>query len=309
MEVPPSTPAPSLVGRLIKLQLKSFWFFLTHPVLTLLLVSLLAFSSFSFFAHFNPAIADRFTNAAAYFGAATLASEASDVVRRQKKKLSTVEADNRKLKSRIAKSNIAFLETAGTASSKEAKLKRSKLTITRQRAALIDATYSLRKASSSLYRSADHVKKLESSIKAQNTRINKFRERGKQLEAGTKKRFTKVALLDSGGEIIGWIPILGDAASIGFAAGGIYEMCQMFKEIELATRELGVPYMVYTDTFCEKPAEKTAELVAEKSDQLKGSLVGMTMVLKENISSIPMPDTKAIQDALNSSYTYMRDLL
>ncbi len=206
MEVTSSKPKASFAVRGMKLPLQALWFLVKHPVVALIMALLIAFSSFSFLAHFNPAIGERFNNAVIYFGAATLTSTISDTLRLTERKLGVVSTDLRATKSK--------LETA----------------------------------------------KVE--LDGFKTRKAKFAKAGKQIEKRALRRFTKVAVYGIAREFLGWVPIAGDAASLALTAGGVYEMCQMFKEIEQATAELGVRYKVYTDTFCEKPAEKSAEVLS-----------------------------------------------
>ena len=80
MEQVQSHGKPSFVWRLIKLPIRGLLFLFKHPALTILFALLIAFSSFSYLAHFNPAIAERFNNSVKYFGLATLASAASDTI-------------------------------------------------------------------------------------------------------------------------------------------------------------------------------------------------------------------------------------
>jgi len=159
----------------------------------------------------------------------------------------------------------------------------------------------LRKASMEIGHKDAEIESKSRLLKQSNAEIDEFKSRrtkfaatGKEIEEKALKRFSKVALFDTSGEFLGWIPIIGDAASIGLTAGGIYQMCQMFKEIEAATIELGVPYRIYTDTFCEKPVGKTKEVIVEKTGEVKGKIVATTTVFTEYVSSVPTPDTEAL---------------
>lgn len=243
--------------RVAKLPFKGLWFLIKHPIITLVLILLLAFSSISFLAHFNPAIAERFNSAAVYFGAATLASTISDKLRVRERTLENVSKELIETKSKLNTANIEL----------------------------------------------DDFKQ----------RKIKFANAGKKIEKRAVRRFTKVAVYDIAGEFIGWVPVAGDAASIALAAGGIYEMCQMFKEIEAATTELGVPYQVYTDTFCEKPVKKTKELIAEKTGAFKDKIVATTTVFKDYASKIPTPDkdsfTAEIRSKLDQAYAFIASVL
>ncbi|GAB5452534.1 MAG: hypothetical protein Hals2KO_28620 [Halioglobus sp.] len=248
MEDAPSGPAPSLAGRLIKFPIQGLWFLVKHPVLTLFLALLIIFSSFSFLAHFNPAIAGHFSNAAAYFGASALVSEIPHL----KKKVTSLEA-----------------------------------TVTRKNAEI--------KSKSRIMADSNH-------------RMSRFRERGAKFRISSKSRFKKIAISDTAGEILGWLPVIGDIASMGLAAGGIYEMCQMFKEIEAATEELGATYQVYTDTFCEQSIDKNTTLVAEKAAEVKGEFVAMTTVVSNQSRSSMGALVANIQSWLDQAYTLLRNL-
>jgi len=83
MEVTKSKPKASIAVRLVKLPFQGLWFLVKHPIVALIMALLIAFSSFSFLAHFNPAIAERFNSAAKYFGAAVLVESGSDLLRRK----------------------------------------------------------------------------------------------------------------------------------------------------------------------------------------------------------------------------------
>jgi|GEM_PF-6407137 len=282
MEHAQSNQGPSFAVRVIKLPFQGLWFLIKHPILAIIMALLIAFSSVSFLAHFNPAIAERFNSAMGYFLGATLLSEASDALRRVR-----VKADKSKIK-------IADIEVD---------LERKKATIARKNKALL-------KASDDLYRSTDEIRKRGAELDLNKRKLKKFGASGKAIEKKATRRFTKVALYDAAGEFLGWIPVLGDAASIGMTAGGIYEMCQMFKEIEVATTELGVRYQVYTDTFCEKPIDKTKEVIAEKVGVIRDRFDAMTTVLQDYTPGIPVPDKQGliitVRSGLDEAYELAR---
>jgi len=258
--------------------------------MAIIMALLIAFSSVSFLAHFNSAIAERFNSAMGYFLGATLLSEASDALRRVR-----VDADKSKMK-------IAELELD---------IEKKKATIARKNAALLKASDELKKSEVIIRKRGTVIREKVAVIDQHKRKLATFEASGKNLEKKATKRFTKVALYDAAGEFLGWIPVLGDAASIGMTAGGIYEMCQMFKEIEQATTDLGVPYQVYTDTFCEKPVEKTKEIIAEKTGAFKDGVYATTTVIKNYASDhVPGPSSISarVQSMLNTAYKIMRRL-
>lgn len=236
---------------------------------------LIGLSSFSFLAHFNPDIAARFNNAMGYFGAAILSSEAADIIRIKTEKIAHLEEDIKLKKSTIKRKNIALREAAKV-------LENSSLVLRIRKHALLRSSEALYESSRALKKGGTELAAKTALLNDHESRLSKFRERGNVLGNRTKKRFAKVAIYDAAGEFVGWLPVLGDAASIGMTAQGFYEMCQMFKEIEQATTELGVQYQVYTDTFCEKPVEKSAEVISDitKRVQTRAGEYASTLVYK-----------------------------
>ena len=85
-------------------------------------------------------------------------------------------------------------------------------------------------------------------------------------------RLTKAVIKTTAGEIVAWIPAVGDAASVYFAIDGTIAMCNMFKELEGTAVEYGLPFYIYTDTFCEKPVEKTKEVVTSTVNDITTSV-------------------------------------
>ena len=285
MEVASSKSTASFAIRAMKLPFQGLWLLVKHPVAALIMVLLIAFSCISFLAHFNPAIAERFSSAAIYFGAATLTSTISDTLRLTERKLGSVSTDLIETKSKLKTANL-------------------ELRLTERK---------LESVSTDLIETKSKLKTANLEIADFKNRKAKFASAGKRIEKQAIKRFRKVALYDVAGEFLGWIPIAGDAVSLGLTAGGIYEMCQMFKEIEQATAELGVPYQVYTDTFCEKPVEKTKEIIAEKTGDVKGKIIATTTVFKDYAKNIPVPDNAAfsakIKSNLDRAYTRIGRLI
>jgi len=332
MEVASSKPTASLAIRAMKLPFQGLWFLVKHPIVAIIMLLLFVFSSFSFLAHFSPAIAERFNNATGYFIGATLASQGSDALR---SRIAALDADVKTKKTTIARKNKALTKSAtalGEAADaikardvaitgKNEALRKSaaalrggadsirarNATITSKNKALRNAAKALAGARAALAQRGDIIRKQKSQLDGHNSRLNAFQKRGIELETIAGKRFGKVAIYNTAGEFLGWVPIVGDAASLGFAAAGIYEMCQMFNEIEKATTELGVPYQVYTDTFCEKPVEKTKEIIAEQTGAVKGKIIATTTVFKDYATNIPLPDRAAfsanVKSILDRAYT------
>jgi hypothetical protein len=257
MEVTSSKPGASFVSRLVKLPLQVLWFLIKHPILTMFIALLITFSTVSFLAHFNPAIADRFNNAAGSFMGATLLHEASDLLRKTKSDLGRVNADLEGTKGKLK-------TAAGNLEGTRGRLKTTQADLKAANAKIVYKDLKIRGKSRLL-------KEKDLSLGEVNGRLNKFRVTGKHIEKSISGRFRKIVITDAAGEVIGFIPFLGDAASLGLAANGIYEMCQMLKEIEEATDDLGAKLNVYTNTFCEKPAEKSAEILEEATKDVKNS--------------------------------------
>ena len=86
-------------------------------------------------------------------------------------------------------------------------------------------------------------------------------------------------------------------------------MCQMFKEIEVATVELGVPYMIYTDTFCDKPAEITREFIADHAGQLKDSVSANVVILTDRAVVISTDTMDTIRSFFNQTFITLKNLL
>lgn len=287
---------PSVAIRILKLPFQGLWFLIKHPVVAIVMVLLIAVSSISLLAHFNSEIAARFNSAAGFFGTAILSSEAADIIRNQKKRIAHLEEDIKLKKATIKQKSDALKNAADALEESSASLRSRKATISAKNKALNNAAQALNDSSVALKTGSNELKMKTNLLKSHQERLARFRTRGEALSVNTKNRFTKVAIYDAAGEFTGWIPIIGDAASIGLAAGGIYQMCQMFKEIEEATDELGVRYQVYSDTFCEKPVQKTKEIIAEKAGEIKGSYFAMTTVVRDYATKIPAPSTNAMRD-------------
>lgn len=274
----------TLIVRILKAPFKALWFLIRHPFLCVLIVLLSAASTISTLAHFNPAIAAHFSNAVSYFGLATLTSEASDNWRRVynaevrknqtlARRLTSTEQELVKSKAetdRVKNRNI-YLERDVTEKEKSLSKNSKKIaelnaSIDKKNAALGKSEKALRGGAKVLRATNKELRATKSSLNSINSRLTRFRRSGRNIESKVPQRFTKVALSDGAGSVIGWVPIVGDAVSISLAAAGIYEMCQMFKEIEEATSELGVPYQIYTNTFCDAPVKKSAEIISEATD-------------------------------------------
>ncbi len=236
---------------LLHLPLRAGLCVLRHPLLSALIAGLLAWSTITTLALFNPAIGERFNRAAASFGLATSAylasSLASDAIDSSSRRLARVEADlalqrkqSQQLQQRLARQKQSITQLSGA--------------LERQAAELKTTGEKLRVASGEL---DSHQRKLAS-----------FKAEGKRLERRASQRLTKVVLADASGEVLGWVPVVGDIASMGLAAKGVYEMCQMFREIENATDRLGARYQIYTDTFCASPVEKTIDVASDTGKRL-----------------------------------------
>lgn len=263
------TTNTSIVTSILKAPLQAVLFIIRHPILFVFIVFLLIWGSISTLAHFNPAIAERFNNAATYFGLATITSTASDVA---SKAIDAAESKAKRSASRLATIESELASAERKSANLEMETRGHKAKIAQQTAIIDKQAGEIAGQRKLLATSGKELRLAQHELNDVHSRLSKFKQAGKQVESRLTRRFTKVALYDTGGEVLGWIPVLGDAASLGLAAGGIYEMCQMFKEIEQATSDLGVRYQVYTDTFCEKPAEKSAEIISETTKKAKDAI-------------------------------------
>ena len=284
------TENASFAVRIIKAPVRAAWFLIRNPLIALVIVALILFSSISFLALYNEAIANRFNDSMGFFFGATLASSASDALKARELK--------------YKKASLALENRNAEISQKNRLIKKQSNAIAKKNQVLRATSIELKKSATALRGAGVTISQQGGLIRAHKSKISNFRRTGKAIERTASKRFSKVAIYDAAGELMGWLPVVGDAASIGLAAAGVYEMCQMFREIESATDQLGVKYQVYTDTFCEKPAEKTAEVVAEKIGQVKGQAVAMTTIFQERTSSLSLPD----KDALIVQFQTMLDM-
>jgi hypothetical protein len=298
MEETLTNPNKPLMVSFLKLPLKAIWFLIKHPIVAIVISLLIFTSSISFLAHYNEGIAHRFNNAMGLFMGATLTSEASEALRSANRRMATSVADINSRDAKIAEQDQL--------------IKRQRGAMARKNKALLDSARVLNENADTLRSAGTLLDKQKTTILDHNNKLKIFRQRGAALEQKATKRFTKVAIYDAAGEFMGWFPIVGDVASVGLAAAGVYEMCQMFKEVESATEELGVKYQVYTDTFCEKPVEKTGEVIAEKTGQIKGKAVAMITVFRDYASHVSIPERASIvgdaQSILDSTYASLRKL-
>jgi hypothetical protein len=286
----PATPNKTIAKGIAALPLKILMLLVKHPFLVVVMALLLMWGTISGLALFNTAISERFNSAVAYFGLATVASEASDIWRRNynaevdknrrsAESLAMKEAEMERSRARIDETNRNNTKLELDVKEKNRQLKSKNAKIDQLNSAIKKKNAVLRRSAKELRHGADVLKVTSKELRSTahslgdiTSKLSRFGHAGKQIESGVAKRFTKVAIFDAAGEFLGWIPIIGDAASLGLAATGIYEMCQMFKEIEQATTDLGVPYQVYTDTFCEKPVEKSADIISETTKSAKDTL-------------------------------------
>lgn len=282
-----------------------FKFLIRHPLIFLLGFAFMAMSTFSFLAHFNPGIAERFGNASRYFIGATLFSEASDAVRVAQKKLKVADAHTER---RITE---ATADMSKQIREKDAEISRKNERISKQ-SKLIEKNKATLRKSIDASQEARRVMRLQNTvIKSHEANLDRFRTRSVVSNKTVKNRFKKMAIMDSAGGFLGVVPVVGDVASLGLAGMGIYEMCEMFREIEEATAELGATYKVYTDTFCEKASDATVVVVAEKAGAIKGKFVAVSTVFKEYAASVNLPNnealTRKVQGALDSTWTKLKE--
>ena len=283
-----AVPESSLPFKILKLPFKTLWFIIRHPFLCLFVALFIAVGTVSTLAHFHPQIAQHFNNTVAYFGAATIASELGDTFRTTQSDLKFI---SQRLQSKEAElvvlrkkstTHPELLEELEKSKARNAELTRenSKVRSDVQRADKRIVSLSSEKQKMSL-----RLGSTERQLAETHGRLQRFGKAGKHIEAQIPRRFTKVALYDGAGELLGIIPILGDAASIGMTVGGLYEMCQMFKEIELATTELHVPYNIYTGTFCQDPAGKSKEAMVEVTVTARESFKQKYEQFKESVKT------------------------
>ncbi|MDC1288137.1 hypothetical protein N8198_09650, partial [Gammaproteobacteria bacterium] len=151
----------------------------------------------------------------------------------------------------------------------------------RQRATIEKKDQRIARLRQSAAKDVHLIRKTQADLKGTEAKLARFARTGEKLRTRTSQRFTKMVVLDASGEILGWVPLVGDVASLGLVAGGIYEMCRLFEEIEKATVELGAPFIIYTDTFCDKPVGKTAELARDTGQDVSRYLSERLFYTKE----------------------------
>ena len=123
--------------------------------------------------------------------------------------------------------------------------------------------------------SKTEVAALKANLESKNSRLGNveaFQLKANSIMKKHNIRLTKAVIKTTAGEIVAWITAVGDAASVYFAIDGTIAMCDMFQELEATAVEYGLPFYIYTDTFCEKPVEKTKEVVTSTVNDITTSV-------------------------------------
>ncbi|EED34853.1 hypothetical protein NOR51B_793 [Luminiphilus syltensis NOR5-1B] len=137
---------------------------------------------------------------------------------------------------------------------------------------LMDVKSKLNLESRKLQQVTAELDSTKAKLKQKETGITGFKTKAQAITRQHNVRMTKVAIKTAAGEVMAWVPVVGDVASMGFAVAGTVEMCRMFKELEVAATEFGMPITLYSGTFCEAPAEFTVSLLATQYNIITDSL-------------------------------------
>lgn len=154
-------------------------------------------------------------------------------------------------------------------------------------------------ATSELDSGKKQIDSLQQEVKTKQQRITQIDAFQKKANGIVKKhnvRLTKAVIKTATGEVIAWVPVVGDIASMYFAVDGTIEMCNMFRELETTALEYGLPFYMYSGTFCDDPIGKSKAIVLETSQDITDSV---TDSLRQQSVSRTDYWSKTFEDAAN----------